>query len=44
MKSPDPEAFSPGKVFRDRILSVSADRIVCRNLDLDQDFTMTRVR
>ena len=44
VKSPDPEAFDRGKVFHDRILSVSPDRIVCRNLDLDQDFTMTRVR
>ena len=44
VKSPDPEAFSPGKVFRDRIVSVSPNRIVCRNLDLNQDFIMTRVR
>jgi hypothetical protein len=44
VKSPDPTAFTPGKVFHDRIVSVSQNRIVCRNLDLDQDFTMTRVR
>ena len=44
VKSPTPDAFPLGKVFRDRILSVTADRIVCRNLDLGENFTMTRKR
>lgn len=44
IKSPMPDAFPPGTVYRDRILSVSPDRIVCRSEDDGRVFTMTRRR
>ncbi len=39
-----PGYFKPGTVFRDRILSVAPDRIVCRSEESGRVFTMTRKR
>ena len=44
VKSPMPGAFAPGTIYRDRILSVSPDKIVCRSEEQGRVFTMTRRR
>ncbi|WP_193212644.1 hypothetical protein [Luteolibacter marinus] len=44
VKGSQPGIFEPGKVFRDRILSVSQDRIVCKEVESGEVYTMVRKR
>ena len=44
IKSPTKGLFPAGTVIRDRILSVSPDRIVCRGEEDGTEFTMIRKR
>lgn len=44
IKSPTKDLFPAGTVIRDRILSVSPDRIVCRGEEDGTEFTMIRKR
>jgi hypothetical protein len=44
VNSPTPGAFDKGQEFRDRILSVSPDRITCRDITNGGVYTMTRRR
>jgi hypothetical protein len=44
VKSPRLDAFAPGTIYRDRILSVSPNRIVCRSEEDGRVFTMNRTR